>query len=501
MAKNSSQKQKANSQTTTSNDTDNGTPSQSSVLKKIIQSNRNPTKVVCGPPPLVCLLVGLLFLALGLVSPHLLEGYKKKTAVTSQKSARPPKLVEANDKVKAKAETEKKKKRKKERRLVEMPDTPGNEFACDAEALAKVLHENPVPGMHVLCMSQTMKSLQLTFFKDAQQTDAPPRIEMEGLPDWSSFKKTLAQYLSLTPTDELHQEWSMYSPNGEILVQESNSYVEMEGLVQMGMVIIFQGGQFIWPGVRIGFKRTIELYSVMPGGSPAMGDKKRNATLETLSLEPLVFSVEGFLDDTECDFFQEEAAPSMEYSEVTLMDIDKGRPASDFRTSQSTFLAKNDHPIVKDIDYRTASLVRVPRFHQENVQVLRYGGGEKYDAHHDYFDKQLYQNDESTLKNFIQYGRRNRMITVFWYLSNVEEGGETIFPRAGGAPPPMSMANCDVGLKVKPSRGKVIIFYSLKADGSLDPMSLHGACPVKKGIKWAANKWVWNLPIEFGSGR
>ena len=125
----------------------------------------------------------------------------------------------------------------------------------------------------------------------------------------------------------------------------------------------------------------------------------------------------------------------------------------------------------------------------------------QYDAHHDYFDKTLYQNDPGTLKNFIQYGRRNRMITVFWYLSDVEEGGETVFPRFGGGPPPFSMSDCNTGLKVKPVRGKVIIFYSLKPDGSLDPLSLHGACPVKKGVKWAANKWVWNAPIEFGSGR
>ena len=83
------------------------------------------------------------------------------------------------------------------------------------------------------------------------------------------------------------------------------------------------------------------------------------------------------MDDHECDFFQEAAAPTLKYSEVTLMDMDKGRPSSDFRTSQSTFLEKNNHPIVTDIDYRTASLVRVPRFHQEKVQVLRYGGGEK----------------------------------------------------------------------------------------------------------------------------
>lgn len=376
-----------------------------------------------------------------------------------------------------------------------------HEFACDREALRKVLHDEPQPGMHVICMDQTMQSLKVTLFPEAQKRDQPIVEEMEGLPDWTAFKAVLHNYLRLKRADNLHQPWAMFSPDGELLIQETNEHVEMEGLVQMGMVLLFQGGQFIWPGVEIGFKRTIDLYTVMPGGSPSFGNKHRSATLETISLKPLVFSVEGFLDDDECDFFQKEAAPTLAYSEVTLMDIDKGRPASDFRTSQSTFLQNNDQDMIRDIDYRTASLVRVPRFHQENVQVLRYGGGEKYDAHHDYFDKKLYQNDISTLKNFIQYGRRNRMITVFWYLSDVEEGGETVFPRFNGGPPPRNMSDCNVGLKVKPVRGKVIIFYSLKADGSLDPLSLHGACPVKKGIKWAANKWVWNLPIEFGSGR
>ena len=52
-------------------------------------------------------------------------------------------------------------------------------------------------------------------------------------------------------------------------------------------------------------------------------------------------------------------------------------------------------------------------------------------------------------------------------------------------------------MKVKPEKGKVIVFYSLKADGELDPESLHGACPVEQGIKWAANKWVWNAPMNY----
>jgi prolyl 4-hydroxylase len=50
---------------------------------------------------------------------------------------------------------------------------------------------------------------------------------------------------------------------------------------------------------------------------------------------------------------------------------------------------------------------------------------------------------------------------------------------------------------VKPEKGKVIIFYSMRPDGQTDGYSLHGACPVLNGTKWAANKWVWNERVSY----
>jgi prolyl 4-hydroxylase len=62
----------------------------------------------------------------------------------------------------------------------------------------------------------------------------------------------------------------------------------------------------------------------------------------------------------------------------------------------------------------------------------------------------------------------------------------------------LSYTDCSSGLKVKPQKGKVIIFYSLDASGARDPSSLHGACPVGEGnVKWAANKWIWNAPMGY----
>jgi prolyl 4-hydroxylase len=369
---------------------------------------------------------------------------------------------------------------------------------CSEDKLKEFWHENRVPGYHIACVEAPENSLELKFYKGGTQEVTTANMPLPV--SWPELQEQFETELSLPKADSMRQPWAVFSAEGERLVEED----AIEGTKGMyaailashyGIVLVFEGGQFLWPGTHIGFQRTVSLYSIMPPGSVAMKEKHRTVTLETLSLIPLVLSVSDFLSDDECDFIQTTAAPTMKYSEVTLMDKDVGRPASDFRTSQTGFLQGGNDGMLRDIDFRTASLVRVPVDHQEHVQVLRYGLDEKYDSHHDYFDPQLYKNDPATL-DLIKNGRRNRFATVFWYLSDVEKGGETVFPRFNRRRE-MSMKDCSGGLKVKPEKGKVIIFYSMTPNGKVDPYSLHGACPVESGLKWAGNKWIWNEPQVF----
>lgn len=119
---------------------------------------------------------------------------------------------------------------------------------------------------------------------------------------------------------------------------------------------------------------------------------------------------------------------------------------------------------------------------------------------HDYFDPKEYASN-AHMRAETKLGAKNRLATVFFYLSDVAEGGATNFPRAGGGPPPHDFFDCSKGLSVYPQNGKVIIFYSLHPSSELDPYSLHGGCDVINGTKFSANFWLWNEPYHYATPR
>lgn len=402
--------------------------------------------------------------------------------------------------------------------LPPQPHTP-----CTSSNLENYLHDKPVPGLHIVCIESLIdvdtddsSSLRFAFFQNAIKPKLYQRKKITargtkskngvGSIDWNEVKQLMVNELRLLPEGPQQQPWAVFNPLGERIVGENDVVLSrneqiLQALASSGMVLVFQGGNWRWPGVREGFQRNIELSPMLDFTNDST-TAKRNITIETLSMTPLVVSIKGFLTDEECDHIAETAEPNMQYSGVSLKDADKGKAASNWRTSQSAFLHSDNDPILTAIDHRTASLTRVPKSHQEVLQVLRYGTSEKYDAHHDYFDPKHYQSDKNTMK-LIENGKKNRFATVFWYLTTVKEGGETIFPHYGNKPLPRGYvhSDCSIGLKVKPQKGKVIIFYSLDARGQMDTLSLHGACPVigEDDVKWAANKWIWSAPMGFTS--
>ena len=69
-----------------------------------------------------------------------------------------------------------------------------------------------------------------------------------------------------------------------------------------------------------------------------------------------------------------------------------------------------------------------------------------------------------------------RFTTAMLYLSEVQSGGFTIFPK--------------LNLAFKPQPGQLLWWVLRKTDGVPDQRMTHLGCPVMYGDKWILNKWI-----------
>ena len=201
-----------------------------------------------------------------------------------------------------------------------------------------------------------------------------------------------------------------------------------------------------------------------------------------LSWSPRAFLFKGLLTDAECDHLVELAKSHMEKSSV--VDNASGlSKASNIRTSSGAFLGSHQTEIISRIEERISAVTFIPQANGEGLQILRYQEGQKYDPHWDYFHDKL---------NAAPERGGQRYATMLMYLSTPREGGETVFPNAaGGHVEGPEWSTCAKrGNAVHAVKGDALFFYSMTPGGQLDKSSLHGGCPVIKGEKWSATKWM-----------
>ncbi|RZC44992.1 hypothetical protein C5167_037948 [Papaver somniferum] len=209
-----------------------------------------------------------------------------------------------------------------------------------------------------------------------------------------------------------------------------------------------------------------------------------NSFFRLFLINPRIALAGTFESSKECDYLISIGEPRMKKS--TVIDVKTGgSTASKVRTSSGMFMKRGVNEVIKDIEERIADFTHIPVEHGEGLQILHYEVGQKYEPHYDYFE------DEFNTK---KHGGQ-RIATLLMYLSDVEEGGETVFPRAKGnvSYPPWEDESVECGKKglaVKPKKGDALLFWSLKPDATKDLSSLHGGCPVIKGNKWSSTKWM-----------
>ncbi len=365
----------------------------------------------------------------------------------------------------------------------------GSEFCAEgasSSSLTVHVDGSPVAGdpptLEVACDGQgAIDSWLLTALKGLVATERPALLNR--MQDSGELTPYALQELSSRPGLD---RWKFFTPYGTAIASQPAAIAR--AFAQCGVVYVYEGGNFIWPGIRVGHNITLQT-----------GDEKfGEVTLTTLSLQPRVFTIDPLLTEKECNWVIKKAEPEMVESPVSHIDSDVGKASSEWRTSTQTRLPKGGGKVISRIETRAHRIIRVPEIQGEPLQVLRYLPGQKYDAHHDYFDPELYKG-QPEMFNMVEGGNRNRLATLLWYMAAPEEGGETHFPRAGGLGIPPNFkcgeqsGGANTGLKVSPKQGLATLFYSLRPDGAPDPFSLHGGCPPENdGVKWAVNKWVWS---------
>ncbi|XP_076955679.1 putative prolyl 4-hydroxylase 6 [Bidens hawaiensis] len=201
-----------------------------------------------------------------------------------------------------------------------------------------------------------------------------------------------------------------------------------------------------------------------------------------ISKHPRAFLYRNFLTDEECDHLIEVAKDKLQKSMVA--DSITGKSIESMvRTSKGMFIRKAHDEVVAGIESRISMWTFIPVEYGEATQVLHYETSQKYLPHWDYFQDKANQAVGG-----------HRIATVLMYLSNVEKGGETVFPQSEMKESQLkndeSCKCAKRGYAVKPKKGDALLFFNLHPNGTTDPMSLHGSCPVIEGEKWLATKWI-----------
>eukprot|EP00798_Chlamydomonas_sp_ICE-L_P013953 gene13954-19889_t len=207
--------------------------------------------------------------------------------------------------------------------------------------------------------------------------------------------------------------------------------------------------------------------------------------MQILSWYPRVVVFPGFVDKARCDHVIALATKMMYPSGLAYAPGEKGSSEQQTRTSKGAFMSSEMDPdgVLGWVEERIAAATLLPRENGEAFNVLQYQNMQHYDSHMDSFDPKQFGPQPS-----------QRIATVLIYLSDVDEGGETVFKKEGlnGADRSITdWRNCDDGsFKYKPRRGDAVLFWGVNPDGEIDPHSLHGGCPVKNGTKWVMTKWL-----------
>jgi prolyl 4-hydroxylase len=206
---------------------------------------------------------------------------------------------------------------------------------------------------------------------------------------------------------------------------------------------------------------------------------EENASSELSSSEddlprPWIITLENLLSDEECDWFIAKGheigfEQASEITDEIKEDGTFGDKLGQGRVSADAWCQDGceEEPIAKRVMDRIINLTNIPMENSEFLEILKYDVGGHFEDHHDVIETQG------------QERCGNRILTVYLFLSDVEEGGELIFHELDDK-------------EVKPKKGTAVIWTNVLDDDftRLQDYTFHEFMPVKQGTTYGAHWWL-----------
>ncbi|XP_049537788.1 prolyl 4-hydroxylase subunit alpha-1 isoform X2 [Anopheles darlingi] len=197
--------------------------------------------------------------------------------------------------------------------------------------------------------------------------------------------------------------------------------------------------------------------------------------LEEAYRQPDIVIYHDVMSDREIELIKHYARPR--FRRATVQNYKTGElEFANYRISKSAWLKDTEHEVIRTVSQRVEDMTGLTMATAEELQVVNYGIGGHYEPHFDFARRE----ERNAFKSL---GTGNRIATVLFYMSDVTQGGATVFP--------------SLNLALRPRKGTAAFWHNLHASGNGDYATRHAACPVLTGTKWVSNKWIHERGQEF----
>ncbi|CAL4064430.1 unnamed protein product [Meganyctiphanes norvegica] len=194
--------------------------------------------------------------------------------------------------------------------------------------------------------------------------------------------------------------------------------------------------------------------------------------VEVISRQPYITVIYDLITASEAESLWNYTAEGLHTPNHPMMKKNENSTKIDW-SLKNQWVNESDQPQLKQVTQRIEALanVRAGQQHSRPYMVANYGLGGAYTPHMDTFGPFGITQDRL-------YGER--LATAMIYLQAPKSGGNTVFPWVGAGIRPVNFAG--------------VLWWNLLDSHEYDFLTKHAACPILRGTKWIANKWISYKP-------